>query len=70
MKRSRQGVPGVLGIHIEGPFLNVDRRGIHRADKIRELDDEGLAVLTLLKRGRTLVTLAPERDQSRHRFAV
>ena len=55
-----QGVPGVLGIHIEGPFLNVDRRGIHRADKIRELDDEGLAVLTLLKRGRTLVTLAPE----------
>ncbi|WP_443018714.1 N-acetylglucosamine-6-phosphate deacetylase [Sphingomonas sp. 7/4-4] len=55
-----QGVPGVLGIHIEGPFLNVDRRGIHRADKIRALDDEGLAVLTLLKRGRTLVTLAPE----------
>jgi N-acetylglucosamine-6-phosphate deacetylase len=51
----------VLGIHIEGPFLNVERRGIHRADKIRELDDEGLAVLTSLKRGRTLVTLAPER---------
>jgi N-acetylglucosamine-6-phosphate deacetylase len=56
-----QGVPGVLGIHIEGPFLNVERRGIHRADKIRELDDEGLAVLTSLRRGRTLVTLAPER---------
>ena len=56
-----EGVPGVLGIHIEGPFLNVDRRGIHRADKIRELDDEGLAVLTSLQRGRTLVTLAPER---------
>lgn len=55
------GVPGVLGIHIEGPFLNVERRGIHRADKIRTLDDEGLAVLTSLKRGRTLVTLAPER---------
>jgi N-acetylglucosamine-6-phosphate deacetylase len=55
------GVPGVLGIHIEGPFLNVERRGIHRADKIRSLDDEGLAVLTSLKRGRTLVTLAPER---------
>lgn len=56
-----QGVPGVIGIHIEGPFLNVDRRGIHRADKIRPLDDEGLAVLTSLERGRTLVTLAPER---------
>ncbi|MDV3457138.1 N-acetylglucosamine-6-phosphate deacetylase [Sphingomonas sp. HF-S4] len=55
------GVPGVLGIHIEGPFLNVERRGIHRADKIRTLDDEGLTVLTSLQRGRTLVTLAPER---------
>lgn len=55
------GVPGVLGIHIEGPFLNVDRKGIHSADKIRPLDAEGIAALTGLKRGRTLVTLAPER---------
>jgi N-acetylglucosamine-6-phosphate deacetylase len=56
-----QGVPGVLGIHIEGPFLNVERRGIHRPDKIRALDEEGFAALTSLRRGRTLVTLAPER---------
>lgn len=55
------GVPGVLGIHIEGPFLNRDRKGIHRAEKIQPLDEEGLAVLTSLRRGRTLVTLAPER---------
>jgi N-acetylglucosamine-6-phosphate deacetylase len=55
------GIPGVLGIHIEGPFLNVDRKGIHSAEKIRALDAEGLAVLTGLKHGRTLVTLAPER---------
>lgn len=55
------GVPGVLGIHIEGPFLNVRRKGIHRAEKIRDLDDEGFATLTGLKHGRTLVTLAPER---------
>ncbi|MFD1610816.1 N-acetylglucosamine-6-phosphate deacetylase [Sphingomonas tabacisoli] len=54
------GVPGVLGIHIEGPFLNVERRGIHRADKIRPLDHEAVALLTRLKRGRTLVTLAPD----------
>jgi len=54
------GVPGVLGIHIEGPFLNVDRKGIHSAEKIRALDEDGLAALTGLKRGRTLVTLAPE----------
>lgn len=55
-----EGVPGVLGIHIEGPFINVARKGIHAAHKIRALDEEGIAVLTSLKRGRTLVTLAPE----------
>jgi len=55
-----KGVPGVLGIHIEGPFINVARKGIHDPDKIRGLDAEGLAVLTSLVRGRTLVTLAPE----------
>ncbi len=55
-----EGVPGVLGIHIEGPFLNEQRKGIHDADKIRELDEEGLAVLTSAKSGRTLVTVAPE----------
>ena len=54
------GVPGVLGIHIEGPFLSPARPGIHRADKLRVLRGEDVALLTSLKRGRTLVTLAPE----------
>lgn len=54
------GVPGILGIHIEGPFLNVARRGIHEADKLRELDEHGFGIVTGLRRGRTLVTLAPE----------
>jgi N-acetylglucosamine-6-phosphate deacetylase len=56
-----QGVPGVLGIHIEGPFLNSRRKGIHDASKLRALDEEGFAAITALRRGRTLVTLAPER---------
>lgn len=55
-----QGVPGVLGLHIEGPFINVARKGIHSADKIRRMDRQGLDVLTSMRRGRTLVTLAPE----------
>ncbi len=54
------GVPGVLGVHIEGPFLNPERSGVHDAAKMRELDDVAFALLTSLKRGRTLVTLAPE----------
>ncbi len=54
------GVPGVLGIHIEGPFLNVARRGMHDPAKLRELDPSALGLLTSLRGGRTLVTLAPE----------
>ena len=56
-----RSVPGVLGVHIEGPFLNPKRKGIHDADKFRVIDDEAIALLTSLKVGRTLVTLAPER---------
>jgi len=54
------GVPGVLGIHIEGPFLNVERKGVHDPAKLRELDTSALGLLTSLGIGRTLVTLAPE----------
>jgi N-acetylglucosamine-6-phosphate deacetylase len=53
-------IPGVLGIHIEGPFLNVERKGIHDPQKIRELDPQAVELLTSLRGGRTLVTLAPE----------
>lgn len=58
-----RGVPGVLGIHIEGPFLNVERKGIHLASKIRTLDCEAIEIVTRLRNGRTLVTLAPERTR-------
>ena len=53
-------VPGVLGIHIEGPFLNQAKKGIHDPSKFRLLDAEAIDLLSSLKRGRTLVTLAPE----------
>ena len=53
-------VPGVLGIHIEGPFLNVARKGVHDPAKLRELGPSALGLLTSLRGGRTLVTLAPE----------
>ncbi len=54
------GIPGVLGIHIEGPFLNVERKGVHDPAKLRELDMSAVGLLTSLGVGRTLVTLAPE----------
>ena len=54
------GVPGVLGIHIEGPFLSIERKGVHDPAKLRELDDGAVGLLTSLGAGRTVVTLAPE----------
>jgi N-acetylglucosamine-6-phosphate deacetylase len=55
-----KGVPGVLGIHIEGPFLNPAKKGVHDASKFKRLDADGIELLASLRRGRTLVTLAPE----------
>ena len=54
-------VPGVIGIHIEGPYLNEARKGTHNASKFRTLDGEAVALVSSLKNGRTLVTLAPEK---------
>lgn len=56
----RNGVPGVLGIHLEGPFLNPRRAGVHDASRFRLLDDAGFDLVTSLNAGVTLVTLAPE----------
>ena len=54
------GVPGVLGIHIEGPYLSPDRKGAHDVAKLKRLDRAGVPFLASLRKGRTLVTLAPE----------
>jgi N-acetylglucosamine-6-phosphate deacetylase len=54
------GVPGVLGVHIEGPHLNPDKKGIHDAARFSAIDREALARLTAPSRGRRIVTLAPE----------
>jgi len=54
------GVPGVLGIHIEGPFLNRARRGIHDSKHLRLLDANLVSLLCRLRGGRTVLTLAPE----------
>ncbi|WP_426802665.1 N-acetylglucosamine-6-phosphate deacetylase [Xanthomonas campestris] len=56
-----QGVPGVLGIHLEGPYLSPARKGTHDAQKFRVPDAHEIAVDTSLDNGVTLITLAPER---------
>jgi N-acetylglucosamine-6-phosphate deacetylase len=51
---------GILGIHLEGPWLAEARKGTHDAGKFRVPDADELALATSLGRGVTLVTLAPE----------
>lgn len=57
----RAGVPGVLGVHIEGPVLNPARNGIHDSAKFRRFDQALISVLTKPRLGRVLLTVAPER---------
>ena len=52
--------PSVLGIHIEGPFLSPEKRGVHDAAMFRKPDARDLELLTSWPAGTVLVTLAPE----------
>lgn len=55
-----QGVPGILGLHLEGPFLSPARPGIHDPAAIRRMEADDLAALTAPFPGKLLLTVAPE----------
>ncbi|KMK63771.1 N-acetylglucosamine 6-phosphate deacetylase [Puniceibacterium sp. IMCC21224] len=57
-----QGVPGIGGLHLEGPHLARSRKGAHDGDLIRPMAAEDLAVLQDAARDlpTLVVTLAPE----------
>lgn len=55
-----QGVPGVIGIHLEGPYIAPARKGTHDAGKFRVPDAQEIELATSLDNGCTLITLAPE----------
>ncbi|WP_086774631.1 N-acetylglucosamine-6-phosphate deacetylase [Vibrio coralliirubri] len=55
-----------LGLHLEGPYLNVAKKGIHSVDHIRKSDSE---MIELICENRDLVakvTLAPELNDPEH----
>jgi N-acetylglucosamine-6-phosphate deacetylase len=52
--------PSVLGIHLEGPFLSPEKSGVHDPAMIRAPGPDDRALLTSLRGGVTLMTLAPE----------
>jgi N-acetylglucosamine-6-phosphate deacetylase len=54
-----------LGIHLEGPFLNAQRRGTHQSANLRKPDPALLSKWIQIGRGQIrLVTIAPELDGS------
>jgi len=59
--RSIGGRDGVLGLHLEGPFISPRRSGVHRPDRVAKPGAGDLEELCeLAGAGRSLVTLAPE----------
>lgn len=55
------GKSGVLGLHIEGPYLNFAKRGAHNAAVVRPpVRDELEEIIAQSKGLRTMMTIAPE----------
>lgn len=53
------GLASVLGIHVEGPFLDKARKGAHDEKFIRPLTPADVAMLAGAKCGSVMLTLAP-----------
>ncbi len=56
----KENVPGIIGVHFEGPHLSVAKKGTHCADYIRAISDEEWQVLSRQDIGEVMVTIAPE----------
>ncbi|MGF1762866.1 N-acetylglucosamine-6-phosphate deacetylase [Aliivibrio kagoshimensis] len=54
---------GVLGLHLEGPFISPQKKGAHQEAFIRELDIETAHFLASHANNISVVTLAPENNQ-------
>ena len=60
--RSNTNGNGVLGIHIEGPHISLEKRGTHKAEFIRPFDEDTFQLVEKLRAADvpTMLTLAPE----------
>ena len=56
---AQASVPGALGIHVEGPFIDIRRKGAHPLAFIRAMTQTDADGLIAAKAGIMVVTLAP-----------
>jgi N-acetylglucosamine-6-phosphate deacetylase len=56
---ARDRVPGALGIHVEGPFIDPKRKGVHPPQFIRPMLEQDANALIAGHAGAMVVTLAP-----------
>ena len=58
-REAQERVPGALGIHVEGPFIDPRRKGVHPPEFIRPMEDKDAKALIAARAGVMVVTLAP-----------
>lgn len=56
----KQKLPGVIGVHFEGPHISESKKGIHSSQYIRPLSELEIAIYCRDDLGIKVVTLAPE----------
>ena len=58
-REAQERVPGALGIHVEGPFIDPERKGVHPPEFIRPMLEQDADALIAAHAGVMVVTLAP-----------
>jgi N-acetylglucosamine-6-phosphate deacetylase len=59
VREARRRFPSVLGIHLEGPFLDPARKGAHDASYIRPIEASDIEMIADADCGAVMLTVAP-----------